>query len=88
MSPDVITIIGATIQMVGIWALTVLMFLVSRALHLNYLRTWASGWLWLAASLTALQLGFRWPAGFPFLQLRRPCGRAFLGIRVDLPVFS
>ena len=68
MNQESITIVGATIQCVGIWALAVLMLLVSQALGLTYVRLWAKGWLWLAFALTALQLVFRVPGAGPWLQ--------------------
>lgn len=68
MNQELITVVGASIQCVGIWALTVLMLLVSRTLGLPYLRLWAKGWLWLACSLTALQVVFRVPVAGPWLQ--------------------
>ncbi|MCE1204222.1 MAG: hypothetical protein LWW79_06395 [Holophagaceae bacterium] len=62
MHPDTITLIGTTIQTLGVWSLAALLFLMSRALKLDYLRAWARGWLCLAVALTALQVVFRWPS--------------------------
>jgi hypothetical protein len=68
MHPDAITLIGTTLQTAGIWALAGLLFLMSRALRLDYLRTWARGWVCLAVALTALQVVFRWPGTGQALQ--------------------
>jgi len=61
MHPDAITLIGTTLQTAGVWALAGLLILMSRALNLDYLRTWARGWVCLAVALSALQVVFRWP---------------------------
>lgn len=62
MHPDSITLIGTTIQTLGVWSLAGLLFLMSRALKLDYLRAWSRGWMCLAVALTALQIVFRWPS--------------------------
>lgn len=68
MHPDAITLIGTTLQTIGVWTLAGLLFLMSRALRLDHLRSWARGWVCLAVALTALQIVFRWPGAGQTLQ--------------------
>lgn len=63
-----ITVVGAMIQMVGVWALTGLFLFIRRAMDLPYLQIWARAWLCMSLSLTALQISFRVPSLAPFLQ--------------------